>query len=310
MGPTLFTRKHGDTLWSIRLIPIGGFVRLAGMGEEQIDEEANPGMSFQEKPAWKRLMILAGGSASNIFLAVVFTAILLWGHGVLDLESTRIGELMQGYPAEIAGLREGDVIREVSGESVDNWNQLSGKIREKAKDGPVILRFDRNGVMHIIEIDIPLDPEYNVPLLGIRPSMAKYPPVRAITGSFSYIINFSIEIVKGIWEWASGRGQVDVTGPVGIASMAGQAARQGFWTFLAFLSMINLHLGILNLLPFPALDGGRILIISGEILTGRKLPQKWESMVHLAGFVLLILLLIFVTWKDLVKLIGSISPNR
>lgn len=310
MGPTLFSRKRGTTVWSVRLVPIGGFVRLAGMGEEQGEEETLPGRSFPEKPAWKRLAILAGGSASNIFLAVLFTAILLWGHGVLDLGSTRIGELMPGYPAEKAGLREGDVIVEVSGSTVDNWSLLSERIREKAQYGPVVLVYERDGLRNVIEIDIPVDLQYNVPLLGIRPSMAKYPPIRAISGSFGYIMDFSIEIVKGIWEWASGRGQVDVTGPVGIASMAGQAARQGFWTFFAFLSMINLHLGILNLLPFPALDGGRILIISGEILTGRKLPQKWESMVHLAGFVLLILLLIFVTWKDLARLIGSLAPNR
>jgi len=306
MGPVLARFDRGTTAWSIRLIPIGGFVRLAGMGEEQADEIVEPGRSFPEKSPWKRLLILGGGSGSNILLAVVLTALLLWGHGVLDLNSTKIGEIMPGYPAEKVGLLPGDTILEISGSAVADWSELSVTIRKKAEEGPVELMIDRKGKIILVSVDIPSDPEHKVPLLGIRPSMVRYSFGRALFSSIGYIWDFSIEIVKGIFEWATGRGQVDVTGPVGIASMAGKAAKDGFWTFLAFLSMINLHLGILNLLPFPALDGGRILIISGEIITGRRLPEKWENMVHLAGFALLILLLIFVTWKDLVRLFSAI----
>ncbi|HPD96843.1 MAG TPA: M50 family metallopeptidase [Synergistales bacterium] len=302
MGPSLASFKRKDTLWSLRAVPVGGFVRLAGMGEEQTDEVIPPGGSFQEKSAWKRLAILAGGSASNIFLAVLITAILLWGHGVLDLSSTRIGEIMAGYPADKAGLVAGDRIEAVSGSIVSDWTELSSAIRERSVEGPVLILFERDGEIKEIFLEIPFDPINQTYLLGIRPSIKKYPLGRAFTGSIGYIWNFSLDIVRGILQWVTGRGQVDVTGPVGIASMAGQAAREGLWTFLAFLSMINLHLGILNLLPFPALDGGRILIIGGEIVTGRKLPEKWENLVHLAGFALLILLLLFVTWKDLIRL--------
>jgi regulator of sigma E protease len=303
MGPVLFSSKKEGMVWSIRTVPIGGFVRLAGMGEEQGEEEVLPGRSFLERSPWARLMILAGGSVSNIVLAILFTAILLWGHGVLDLGSTRIGEVMEGYPAEKIGLLPGDTIKEISGISIEDWGMLSSTIREIAAEGPIMLTFERNGVVHVLEVNIPLDPGHKVPLLGIRPSMTKYPFPRAVAGSLGYIWDFSIAIVKGIWTWAMGRGQVDITGPVGIASMAGEAARDGFWTFLAFLSMINLHLGILNLLPFPALDGGRILLVMGEIVTGKKLPPRLENLVHMAGFILLILLLIFVTWKDLARLL-------
>ncbi|HDQ92701.1 MAG TPA: RIP metalloprotease [Synergistetes bacterium] len=302
MGPSIASFRRRGTLWSLRAVPVGGFVRLAGMGEEQINEEVPPGESFQEKSSWKRLAILAGGSASNILLAVLITAILLWGHGVLDLSSTRIGEIMEGYPADKAGLIAGDRVVSVSGKEVSDWTGLSSTIRDRSVDGPVSIFFERAGEMQEIIVDIPFDPVHKAHLLGIRPSIKKYPLGRAFTGSIGYIWSFSLDIVRGILQWATGRGQVDVTGPVGIASMAGQAAREGIWTFLAFLSMINLHLGILNLLPFPALDGGRILIIGGEIVSGRKLPEKWENILHLAGFALLILLLLFVTWKDLVRL--------
>lgn len=303
MGPLLFSWKRKGMIWSIRAVPVGGFVRLAGMSEEREEEKIRPGMSFAEKSPWKRLMILGGGSISNIVLAILFTALLLWGHGIMDLESTRIGEIMAGYPAQEMGLLPGDVIKEVSGVTVRDWATLSSTIREKAAQGPLELTYERDGMIHSLRGQVPLDQEYKVPLLGIRPSMKRYPFQRALSSSLGYIWSFSVEIVKGIWSWATGHGQVEITGPVGIASMAGKAAREGFWTFLAFLSMISLHLGILNLLPFPALDGGRILIIMGEIVTGRKLPERWENMVHLAGFILLVLLLIFVSWKDLVKIL-------
>lgn len=307
MGPAIAKFQRGSTLWSIRIIPVGGFVRLAGMGEEQAGEHVQPGMSFLEKSPWKRLAILAGGSISNILLAVLLTALLLWGHGVLDLGSTRIGEIMSGYPAESIGLHQGDIVLEIADISVDNWKDLSTLIRDRAQEGSIELKIDRGGEILSFSVVVPFDPVYNAPLLGIRPSMKKYPFWQAVFGSVGYIWDFSIEIVSGIFKWATGSGHVDVTGPVGIASMAGKAARDGFWTFLAFLSMINLHLGILNLLPFPALDGGRILIVAGEIATGKRLPEKWESLVHLAGFALLIILLIFVTWKDIARILSSFS---
>jgi regulator of sigma E protease len=102
----------------------------------------------------------------------------------------------------------------------------------------------------------------------------------------------------------TGRLQADVAGPVGIAVMAGDAARQGFWMFITFLAVINLNLGLLNLLPLPALDGGRIVFIFCEIISGRKFPEKWENRIHIVGFALLIALIAFVTWKDIAKLIG------
>jgi regulator of sigma E protease len=302
MGPALARIPGRNNIWSIRMVPVGGFVRLAGMGEEVSGEIALPGMSFNEKSPWKRLVILAGGSLSNVCLAVILTVFLLWGHGVLDLESTRIGEIMPGYPGESIGLAEGDLILEVGGITVENWNDLSSSIRDGAQEGPITLKIMRGSDIITLSVAVPLDPQHGIPLLGIRPSMKKYPLPRAITGSVGYIWDFSVEILAGIIEWATGRSQVDVTGPIGIASMAGKAAQQGFWTFLAFLSMINLHLGILNLLPFPALDGGRILLVAVEVATGKRLPEKWENIVHLAGFALLILLLVMVTWKDISRL--------
>ena len=116
-----------------------------------------------------------------------------------DLESTRIGEVMAGYPAEELGLRPGDVVKAVSGVTVGDWAILSSTIREKAALGPVELTFERDGVTHELQGKVPMSPEYKVPLLGIRPSMKRYPFIKALSGSLGYIGDFSIDIVKGIW---------------------------------------------------------------------------------------------------------------
>ena len=113
----------------------------------------------------------------------------------------------------------------------------------------------------------------------------------------------SVEILSGLWMALTGQIKADVTGPVGIATMAGDAFREGFWTFIAFLGVINLNLGLLNLLPFPALDGGRIIFILVELVTRRKVPERVETMIHYAGFIILLALIFLVTGKDIYRLI-------
>ena len=112
-----------------------------------------------------------------------------------------------------------------------------------------------------------------------------------------------MEILSGLWMALTGQIKADVTGPVGIATMAGDAFREGFWTFIAFLGVINLNLGLLNLLPFPALDGGRIIFILVELVTRRKVPERVETMIHYAGFIILLALIFLVTGKDIYRLI-------
>ena len=112
-------------------------------------------------------------------------------------------------------------------------------------------------------------------------------------------------LIKGLWMMITGQIKADVAGPVGIAVLAGDAFRQGFWTFIAFLGMMNLNLGLLNLLPFPALDGGRIFFILIEIVTRHKVPERWESRIHYGGMVALIALILLVTGKDILRLVGG-----
>lgn len=302
MGPTVFKKRRGETIWAFRAFPIGGFVRLAGMDEEREGEVIDPARTFPGKKPAQRLLVLSGGALVNILLAVLLTALLLWQQGVVDLGSTRVGGLMEGLTAQQIGLEVGDEIVAISGEAVNNWNEMSRKIRALDSQVPATFQILRKGKTFLIKAVIPVDPEYGVPLLGIRPAMVRYSLTTSLFRAFGYSFRMGTDILRGIVGWMFQREKVDLTGPVGIAGLAGQAVRDGWWAFISFLAVINLHLGILNLFPFPALDGGRIIFVLGEMLTGRKLPEKWENYIHLAGFAVLISLILFITWKDLIKI--------
>ena len=308
MGPVLKQVKKADKkcrysmLWSLRLFPIGGFCRLAGMGEDADDEVVAPGMGFNEQPGWKRFFILLNGSVGNIILALLLTAAFLCGYGVLNMRDTKIGTLMEGFPAQMAGFQVGDRILEVNGERVTEWREMSGKLREAAKDGDVTFTIERKEQTFTITTSIPFSEPHGYPMLGITPALERYSIPEALKNAAGYTKDMTFLMLKGIWEWITRQQEVDVTGPVGIASMSGKAMRDGVWSFVGFLALISLNLGLLNLFPIPALDGGRIIFVLLEMIFRRRMPEKVENWIHTAGFVLLIALMIFVTWQDIYNL--------
>ena len=178
---------------------------------------------------------------------------------------------------------------------------MSERIRQEALKGPVDFTLRRGEETLSLSVPIPASAE-GVRLLGIRPGTRRYSPPAAMASAFSYTVNMSAEMLRGIVRWVTGAEKADVAGPLGIATLAGEAARKGIWTFLSFLALINLNLGLINLLPFPALDGGRLFFTAGEMLLGRRLPPKIENYIHMSGFILLILLIIYVTWQDLLRI--------
>ncbi len=305
MGPAILQHRNPKTnmLWSWRLFPVGGFCRLAGMNEDEEDEIVIPGMGFDEQPAWKRFLILLNGSLFNILLAVILMAAFLYGHGVLDMDSTKIGEIMPGFPSEIAGMRVGDEVLSVNGEKVLRWREMSEKVRaESLKNENVNLEIKRGEEILSLNLQIPNNEEYGRPMLGVAPSYVRYGLFRACRSALGYTYRMTSMMLRGFYELITRRQEADVTGPVGIASMSGKALRSGFWDFLTFIAIIALNLGILNLFPIPALDGGRLLFVLLEMIVRRRLPEKVEEWIHTAGFVLLISLMILVTCKDVYNL--------
>ncbi len=304
MGPAIFQhRGKNNMLWSIRILPLGGFCRLAGMGEEEDDEQVISGRGFNEQSAWKRFLILLNGSLFNIILAVVLAIFFLWGHGILDMEHTRIGEIMKGFPSEQAGLMAGDEVLSVNDVNVTKWREMSEMIRnESMKNENVKFGIKRGDEILTLTVNIPMNSEYGRPMLGISPSFARLAFTEASRRAAGYVYRMSLALLKGIYDMITRRQELDVTGPIGIASMSGEQMSSGIWNFIMFISIIALNLGIFNLFPIPALDGGRILFVLLEMITRRRLPEKVENWIHTAGFVVLIALIILVTCKDIYNL--------
>ncbi len=311
MGPAILQHRNKKTkmLWSWRLFPVGGFCRLAGMNEDEEGEQVISGMGFDEQPAWKRFLILLNGSLFNILLAVLLMAVYLCGYGVLDMDSTKIGEIMPGFPAEIAGLRAGDEILSVNGQKPEDseknskWRGMSELIRtESLKNENVTLEIKRGEENLSFNLKIPVNEEYGRPMLGVSPSHARYGFFKAVKSSIGYTYRMTSMMLRGFYELITRRQEADVTGPVGIASMSGKAMREGFWDFITFIAIIALNLGILNLFPIPALDGGRLLFVLLEMIVRRRLPEKVENYIHMAGFALLISLMVLITFKDVYNL--------
>ena len=313
MGPLLKQIERKDksgrfrTLWSLRAIPIGGFCRLAGMardGDADSDDEEPvvPGMGFNEQPAWKRFLILFNGSAGNVVLALFLTVVLLSGHGIINMRDTQIGTLMEGFPAQVVGFQAGDRILEINGVRVSEWRDISARLREVASYGDVTFTVERGAQILTFTTPIPYSESHGAPMLGITAARVRYPIHEGIIRSVGHIKDMTILMLGGIRDFITGRQEVDVTGPVGIASMSGQAMRDGVGTFITFLTLISLNLGLLNLFPIPALDGGRIIFVFLEMIFRRRLPEKVENWIHTAGFVLLISLIIFITWQDIYNL--------
>jgi regulator of sigma E protease len=306
MGPLVkqWIQRKGEArmLWSLRALPVGGSCRLAGMGEEAGDETVIPGRGFNEQPAWKRFFILTNGSFGNLVLALVLTAVFLYGYGYQNMNDTKIGTLLEGFPAVKAGIQPGDRITRVNGKPVSEWREMSASLRGAAREGDVTLTIEREGRTFDLSTSIPVSKEHGIPMLGITPALERYTALGAIRNAAGYIGQMSVLMYRAIWEWITQQQEMEVTGPIGIASMSGRAMRDGLWSFVTFLSMISLNLGLLNLLPFPALDGGRIFFVLLEILFRRRLPEKTENWIHATGFVLLIALMVFVTWQDIYRL--------
>jgi len=269
MGPGVLTKRaKSGTLWSWRLFPIGGFVRLEGDEDEpRPGDTPDPARSFISRRPWERFLIIAGGAFMNIVLAWFLTTMLLSVNGINDLESPVVGNLMPGYPAERMGAQPGDRVLSINGVAINEWPEIRKTLQAIDTDEANIAVRRGNEEITLSGI-VPYAAEQGARLWGVQPSRMKYPVYRAAFVGMNYCWKMSVAILEGLWGMITGKVEADVAGPVGIARMAGDAASQGFWTFITFLAVINLNLGLLNLMPLPALDGGRLVFLLGEMVSG------------------------------------------
>ena len=305
MGPKLlwYTSKKTNITYSLRMIPIGGYVAM--VGEE--GESADPN-SFDKKPTWQRLIITVAGAAVNIVAGFIAMSILT---SMIYLFGTQIGgfytEEESGYEisSEDSGLMVGDVITKVNGKRVSIYDELSYQVMRYGNE-PCILTIVRDGETMELEVVFPEATEsgQEFGVLDIKPV-----PVDRNLGS---IIKFSwrksVLIVRMCWEsiidLITGRYTLDaVSGPVGISGAIGDAAKAGFPNLLYLTAMISINLGVMNLLPIPALDGGRIIFLLVELIARRRLPKKVEDTINSVGLLALLGLSVIIMIKDVFTII-------
>lgn len=314
--PRLFTfMRRGGTDYTINLLPVGGFVRM--LGEE---DPTHPG-SFASKSRLVRAAVLLAGSGMNILLAVVlFSAIGMIGVPAGDPTGyVEVAGVSPGSPAAEAGLRTGDLIVYVGNQRVTNIGQLQG-IVTNFLDRQVTVTVQRNGT----EIDYKITPRGTPPEgqgpMGVEITdqleTVRYNPIQAVSLGVQQTVRLFFTIIASFAELFGQlfeRGSApQVAGPIGIAQVTGEVARTGeISNLLAFAALLSINLAILNLLPFPALDGGRLLFVVLEGLRGgRRIDPQKEGLIHLVGMVILLTLMVFISYFDLLRVFSGESLLR
>ena len=314
MGPRIISHRSKKTkiIYSIRAIPMGGALTMHGEDEESEVENA-----VSRKPVWQRFIIISAGSIMNLLLGFIIMSIFV--SGASDFNSTKVNRFVDGYSISNTGersdekLMESDEILRVNGKKINVYNDLLYAILREGKE-PVNITVIRNGEkVELKNIKFPSITEEGMIFGLIDFETQRYEKTFGAVVKQAFFQSFStIDMVwTSFFDLITGKyGMEAVSGPVGITQTIGNSAREavenkngGFRSLLFLFALITMNLGIVNLLPLPALDGGRIVFLLIELIRGKPIKPEYEGYVHLAGFALLMLFMIFVTYKDIMKLI-------
>jgi len=306
-GPKIYEKKKGETTYIISIIPFGGYVKLAG---EEIDKEKFEEWEYMGKSPGIRSKILFAGSLNNLIFGFLLL-IPVFMIGTLSYDGTKIGEFVKNFPAEKSGLKIGDEILEVNGEKCKTWLDVTLKIKEftkKYKEKPVVLKIKRGNEILFYSIK-PAPYEYEEfgekkteYIIGILPAekLEKYPFHLAIIKSFEEFFNIFYTTLMGFKLLFQRKLSIKhFTGPVGISEIAVNAWKVGFVTYLQFMAILSINLGIINLIPYPLLDGGHIFGLLIEKIRKRRPSQKTLQIIQNIGAISLILFAIFITYQDI-----------
>lgn len=310
MGPRICgtKKKKGKTTYNIRALPIGGFVALAGEDPEEKDSEVPDGGYLYQKPIWQRAIIMGAGVFNNFLLAtlILFFIGLFFGS---PSRTPVITSLEAGFPSYEMGLKEGDIIKEINGKSISTRDdaQLYLVLENNGKETEfVVLRDGKEYTYNIPPVKIENAETKNVTYrygIGFTPEY-RHGIVEAIKYAFRQIWSYVKQIIITFEYLFTGRlGFDNLSGPVGIYSYVGEASKQHALLNLSSLTaLLCVNVGFINILPFPAFDGGRIFLLLIEKLRGKPVNPKIENMINTVGFILLMILTLVVTCSDIFKL--------
>ncbi len=308
-GPKLLSRKVGETEYALSAFPLGGYVKMVGEDPEEEVQTGDIQRSFSHQGLVKRAAIVAAGPVFNLLLAVVVFVWIFMAYGVLVL-TTRVGGVEPNSPAARAGVQKGDRIVGVDGQEVKKWEELSGKI--KGSQGRALqVRVERESR----QIGLTVQPvkregrnifgeKQESWAIGIASEVAieKSAPILAVGQAFYKTGEYSVLTLVALFKMIKGEvSPKNLGGPLLIAQMAGQQAREGLGSFFFFVAVLSVNLGVLNLLPIPVLDGGHLLFFALEWILGRPVKLRHRERAQQVGVFILILVMIYAFYNDIAR---------
>lgn len=298
-GPKLFQKKAGETLYSLRLCPLGGYNRIAGM---EPGEAVTP-RGFNGRPLWARMLVILAGPFMNFLLPfLLFFGIFAVSGLTLPVNKPVVGSLMEGYPGAAAGLQAGDRLVSINGRKLEKWNDINSLVQENGpKPGKVVIR--RDGREMTLTLQPRFDGESKRFLIGVRPPLEhrQLSLWESLKTAGLAVGKTTVAMVDGLRKMITGKVRADIAGPIGVAHMAGDVAAQGAVPYLEFMAFLSLNLAVLNLVPIPALDGGQFLVLVVEGLLGHALAPKAKEIIQMIGVACIVALTIFATMHDLLQ---------
>ena len=311
MGPRLFgtKKKKGKTQYNVRALPIGGFVSLAGEDPTEADPEVPKGAFLYNKPVWQRFIIMAAGVFNNFLLAIIILFFIGLFHGSVDMVP-QINKIDETYPMYAAGVREGDIVKEINGNKITNMDDFKIYLALENDGSETEFVIERDGkeykfaVTPVEEVDEETnETSYKYGITFEK--KLKHGFVNAIKYAFEQLISYFRQIIITFKYLFTGRiGADNLSGPVGIYSVVGEVTKESVLLNICSLTaLLSVNVGFLNIMPFPAFDGGRIVFLIIEKLRGKPVNPKVENTVNTIGFCLLMVLVLFVTWNDITKLL-------
>ena len=307
MGPKLFSKKDkkGETEYSIRAIPLGGFVRLAGE-EVEDDSDIEKDRKLYNKSFVQRFLIMFAGAMNNFILCFV---LLLFGalvYGSVSLKPV-VSSVNEEYPAYEAGVKEGDTIISINKDKVSSWNEVQLLIQTTKGEELELVVKGEDGK----EREITLTPEKvenedgtTAYILGVgmggKIEKGFVPSIKYAFETTGSLFKLMLVTIKELF--TGGVAVKELSGPIGIYTVVGEQAKQGLQSILYLIAFLSINVGVINLIPLPAFDGGRILFLIIEKIIKKPIPTNVENTIHSIGFLLLMALMIYVAFNDILRL--------
>jgi regulator of sigma E protease len=313
-GPKLIGRRVGETEYMISLVPLGGYVKLLGESETDDVLPQDEKRSFVKQHVLRKIAIVIAGPFFNFLFAILaFSVIFMVGVPSL---TTEIGSVQSGSPAEVAGLQAGDTVVSIDGKDVARWGDLA-EIITRSEGREIVLKLNREGAARDVRVKPEMIKGKNIfgedvdsYKIGVGASkntfIERQNPIKATWSGIEQTWAITELTLVSIVKMIQGVVSPDsLGGPILIAQMAGANVKKGIMNFVFFMALLSINLGVLNLFPIPVLDGGHLLFFLIELVTGKEVNIKWRERAQQVGFFILVMLMIFVFYNDIMRIFGD-----